>query len=129
MHLQFDLQQLWFSSNFWWYDKRFLWYNNMLAFSGHVIFVNLINHIHEYSINKGHIKVEKSLVFLPPHQQNFFHLGFTSQIQSGKIQNSFLNFSAVFYVEFPLKNYNVLNYIYLSDEMRSTYRTIILISF
>ena len=76
MHLQFDLQQLWFSSNFWWYDKRFLWYNNMLAFSGHVIFVNLINHKHEYSINKGHIKVENSLVFLPPHQQNFFHLRF-----------------------------------------------------
>ena len=76
MHLQFNLQQLWFSSNFWWYDKRFLWYNNMLAFSGHVIFVNLINHKHEYSINKGHIKVENSLVFLPPHQQNFFHLRF-----------------------------------------------------
>ena len=86
MHLQFNLQQLWFSSNFWWYDKRFLWYNNMLAFSGHVIFVNLINHKHEYSINKGHIKVENSLVFLPPHQQTFFHLGFALSILKYKVK-------------------------------------------
>ena len=66
-------------------------------------------------------KIEISAIFL----RNLAN----EKIQSGKIQNSFLNLFALFYVEFPLKNYNVLNYIYLSDEMRSTYRTIILISF